>query len=197
MTSCVLLPDGKALCLNGARMGVYYIQLSNSSFHISLGSLGTGGYGRKTWAIGQSYADDPVLTPVLYNAAAPAGQRWSSDGFSASTVPRMYHSSALLLADGLRISLFFIWIQVNVLHCQVPYSSLAPILTRITRDLRLSIPLNIVLRGFSPRITTRGDPNPRDCFPSFLMVVLFSMLLLTRTISLAISRMSRMRPSLF
>ena len=44
-----------------------------------------------------------MLTPVLYDPAAPAGQRWSSDGFSASTVPRMYHSSALLLADGLPI----------------------------------------------------------------------------------------------
>ena len=78
-------------------------------FIISVLSLGTGGYGKRAWALGQSYADDPVLTPVLYDPAAPAGQRWSSDGFSASTVPRMYHSSALLLADGLLILLSYIF----------------------------------------------------------------------------------------
>lgn len=112
MASCVLLPDGKVLCLNGARMGTYPVILL---FHISLPYLGTGGYGKRAWALGQSYADDPVLTPVLYDPAAPAGQRWSSDGFSASTVPRMYHSSALLLADGLPIFLFFIFGLINIL----------------------------------------------------------------------------------
>ncbi|KAF8962438.1 glyoxal oxidase [Flammula alnicola] len=81
MANFVLLPDGKVLCLNGAQMG-------------------TAGYGSDPWAIGQSYADDPVLTPVIYDPDAPAGHRWSSDGFSASVVPRMYHSSAILLPDG-------------------------------------------------------------------------------------------------
>ncbi|KAF5316374.1 hypothetical protein D9619_006876 [Psilocybe cf. subviscida] len=81
MTNFVLLPNGKLLCLNGAKMG-------------------TAGYGNVSWAIGQSYADDPVLLPVLYDPDAPAGNRWSRQGFSPSTVPRMYHSSAVLLPDG-------------------------------------------------------------------------------------------------
>lgn len=62
--------------------------------------LGTAGYGNQSWAIGQSYADNPTLMPIIYDPNAPAGQRWSRDGLSASTVPRMYHSSATLLPDG-------------------------------------------------------------------------------------------------
>jgi len=37
---------------------------------------------------------------VIYDPAAPAGQRWTRNGISPSTVPRMYHSSATLLPDG-------------------------------------------------------------------------------------------------
>jgi len=37
--------------------------------------------------------------PVLYDPDAPAGSRWSSNGFSPSVVPRMYPYSALLLPD--------------------------------------------------------------------------------------------------
>ncbi|KAF5351680.1 hypothetical protein D9756_007693 [Leucocoprinus leucothites] len=81
MVSFVFLPTGKIFAVNGARMG-------------------TAGYGNDSWAIGQSYADDPVLTPAIYDPNAPAGQRWSQDGLKASTVPRMYHSAATLLPDG-------------------------------------------------------------------------------------------------
>lgn len=58
------------------------------------------GYGNESWAIGMSYADNPVLTPVIYDPSAVAGSRWSRAGLNASTVPRMYHSSATLLPDG-------------------------------------------------------------------------------------------------
>jgi len=81
MLNFIFLPDGRLFGANGARMG-------------------TAGYGDDSWAIGQSYADDPVLTPVIYDPDAPAGQRFSSDGLQASEVPRMYHSSATLLPDG-------------------------------------------------------------------------------------------------
>lgn len=81
MVSLVYLPNGKLFAVNGAKMG-------------------TAGYGNDSWAIGQSYADNPVLTPAIYDPNAPAGQRWSSDGLQASVVPRMYHSSAILLPDG-------------------------------------------------------------------------------------------------
>lgn len=66
----------------------------------TLSHIGTAGYGNQSWAIGQSYADKPVLTPVLYDPSAPKGQKWSSDGLGSSTIPRMYHSSATLLPDG-------------------------------------------------------------------------------------------------
>ena len=63
-------------------------------------SIGTAGYGNDSWAIGHSYADGPILKPAIYNPAAPSGRRWSSANLSASTVPRLYHSSATLLPDG-------------------------------------------------------------------------------------------------
>lgn len=81
MANFVLLPDGTVFCANGANSGV-------------------SGYGNDSWAIGQSYADSPILKPALYDPSKPAGSRWTSDGMSDSTVPRMYHSGALLLADG-------------------------------------------------------------------------------------------------
>jgi hypothetical protein len=61
---------------------------------------GTAGYGNTTFTIGQSYADQPVLAPIIYNPNAPAGQKWTRDGLSPSTVPRMYHSTATLMPDG-------------------------------------------------------------------------------------------------
>jgi hypothetical protein len=81
MANLLFLPDGRILCLNGA-------------------GTGTAGYGNDSWAIGQSYADQPVLMPVIYDPNAAAGSRWSRDGLNASTVPRMYHSAATLLPDG-------------------------------------------------------------------------------------------------
>jgi len=82
MSNFIALPDGTLLNLNGA-------------------GLGTAGYGNNTWAIGHSYADDPLLTPTIYDPSAAPGQRWlSSSNLSASTVPRLYHSSATLLPDG-------------------------------------------------------------------------------------------------
>lgn len=81
MTNLISLPDGKVLALNGAKVG-------------------TAGYGEDTWAIGHSYADNPVYGPALYDPEATSGNKWSSEGLSASTVARMYHSSAVLLPDG-------------------------------------------------------------------------------------------------
>ncbi|EKM81462.1 hypothetical protein AGABI1DRAFT_118621 [Agaricus bisporus var. burnettii JB137-S8] len=81
MANFILLPDGTVFCTNGARTG-------------------TAGYGYNPWAVGMSYADDPHFTPLAYNASAAPGTRWSSQGFSSTKIPRMYHSSALLLPDG-------------------------------------------------------------------------------------------------
>ncbi|KII92418.1 hypothetical protein PLICRDRAFT_104299 [Plicaturopsis crispa FD-325 SS-3] len=81
MANLIILPNGQILCLNGAQTG-------------------TAGYGNTSWSIGQSYADNPVLSPVIYDPTAPAGTRWSRKGLSPSTVPRLYHSGATLLPDG-------------------------------------------------------------------------------------------------
>ncbi|THU94176.1 DUF1929-domain-containing protein [Dendrothele bispora CBS 962.96] len=81
MANFIHLPNGKLFCLNGVETG-------------------TAGYGNQSWAIGESYGDNPVLEPVIYDPEAPQGQRWSDDGLSPSTVNRLYHSSALLLPDG-------------------------------------------------------------------------------------------------
>ncbi|KAI1914472.1 hypothetical protein LOZ39_004482 [Ophidiomyces ophidiicola] len=66
----ILLPDGRVLWINGC-------------------STGAQGYG---------VAKDPILTPWIYRPRAPLKNRWAIGG--SSTIPRMYHSVALLLLDG-------------------------------------------------------------------------------------------------
>lgn len=62
---------------------------------------------RAGWAIGHSYADHPVLQPYVYDPNAPSGSKFSSNGASPATIPRLYHSTALLLPDGERLYLYF------------------------------------------------------------------------------------------
>lgn len=62
--------------------------------------MGVAGYGNVSWAVGQSYADQAIYKPVIYNPDAPAGSRWSREGLGESTVARMYHSTATILPDG-------------------------------------------------------------------------------------------------
>lgn len=70
MSDGVLLPDGTVLLINGARRGC------------------GGGY----------QADIPVLVPIIYNDSAPAGSKFTN--MPATTIPRLYHSVAILLATG-------------------------------------------------------------------------------------------------
>lgn len=88
MGQFIALPDGKMLVLNG-------------------GLNGTAGYSTIT-LLTQSYADMPygmslasgaVGRPSIYDPDAPAGSRWSSEGLGTSNIPRLYHSTALLLPD--------------------------------------------------------------------------------------------------
>ncbi|CAE6477471.1 unnamed protein product [Rhizoctonia solani] len=81
MGNMIALPNGQIFMVNGANQGV-------------------AGYGNVSWAIGQSYADQPVYKPIIYDPNAPAGSRWSRAGLDQSTVARMYHSSATILPDG-------------------------------------------------------------------------------------------------
>lgn len=81
MPDAVLLPDGKIVIVNGAKTGI-------------------SGYGNVKDQVGFSNADHPALTPVLYDPAAPLGQRFSSAGMPTSNIPRLYHSVATLTPKG-------------------------------------------------------------------------------------------------
>jgi len=70
MVEGVLLPDGTALWVNGANKG----------------------------AQGFNLATDPTLEVLIYAPTAPLGKRWSTA--ASSSIPRLYHSVALLLLDG-------------------------------------------------------------------------------------------------
>ncbi|KAJ6565154.1 glyoxal oxidase N-terminus-domain-containing protein [Mycena vulgaris] len=82
MPDMVLLPDGRVFIVNGAQTG--------------LASFGT-----VPDAVGPaSNADHPAFTPVVYDPTGAAGRRFSSQGIPASTIPRLYHSTATLTPNG-------------------------------------------------------------------------------------------------
>ncbi|KAG9138992.1 hypothetical protein Leryth_022482 [Lithospermum erythrorhizon] len=70
MGDMLLLPTGDILILNGAKKGT-------SGWHC---------------------ADEPNLTPVLYNPDKNNGERFTE--LQAATIPRMYHSASAVLPDG-------------------------------------------------------------------------------------------------
>ncbi|KAI6038557.1 putative copper radical oxidase [Pisolithus marmoratus] len=88
MGQFIALPDGTMLVVNG-------------------GSNGTAGYAQATgmtpkfsdMPYGESLATGPVGTPAIYNPNMPKGSRWSNAGLGNSNIPRLYHSSAMLLPD--------------------------------------------------------------------------------------------------
>ncbi|KAJ7120963.1 glyoxal oxidase N-terminus-domain-containing protein [Mycena epipterygia] len=81
MSEGTLLPDGKVLIINGCRTG-------------------TAGYDNLQNRIGNSNADHPTYTPLLYDPNAPVGSRFSRAGLPTSNIPRMYHSVATMLPSG-------------------------------------------------------------------------------------------------
>ncbi|KAJ7599807.1 glyoxal oxidase N-terminus-domain-containing protein [Mycena floridula] len=82
MIDLLLLPDGRAVAVNGAQTGM-------------------GAFGNVPDALGPlSNADHPAFTPAVYDPTAAPGRRFSSEGIPASTIPRMYHSSATLTPNG-------------------------------------------------------------------------------------------------
>ncbi|KAK7351741.1 hypothetical protein VNO77_11404 [Canavalia gladiata] len=70
MNDMVMLPNGDVLLINGARSGV----------------------------AGWDSALNPVLEPFIYQPNSPVGSRFELQ--NASNIPRMYHSTAILLRDG-------------------------------------------------------------------------------------------------
>ncbi|KAL5633213.1 hypothetical protein ACGC1H_003644 [Rhizoctonia solani] len=81
MSEGVLLPNGKVVILNGGRTG-------------------TAGYGNSRYRIGDSNADNPTFTPLLYDPSLPVGQRFTQLNMPTSNIGRLYHSVATLLPSG-------------------------------------------------------------------------------------------------
>ncbi|CAE7052971.1 unnamed protein product [Rhizoctonia solani] len=88
MGQFILLPDGTMLVINGAANGTAGYATATGQTYL---------YADMPW--GMSLASAPVFKPVIYDPAKPAGKRWSDKGLGSSTIPRLYHSSAMLLPD--------------------------------------------------------------------------------------------------
>lgn len=87
--------------MEGRSMGQFINLPDGRLFHLNGIATGTAGYGNTSWAVGQSYGDNPLLTAAYYDPSAPKGQRWSRpSNLESMTVQRLYHSSATLMADG-------------------------------------------------------------------------------------------------
>lgn len=85
MGDAVITPDGQVLIINGAGTGqAGFSNVKNSQ------QLG----------IGESNAENPVFSPTLYSPLAAKGKRFSKDGLGATSIERLYHSSASLIPDG-------------------------------------------------------------------------------------------------
>ncbi|KAG5647816.1 hypothetical protein DXG03_007739 [Asterophora parasitica] len=88
MGQFIILPDGKLLIVNGGMNGT-------AGYAQQTGQTPT--YGQMPY--GMSLASGPVGTPAIYDPNAPKGSRWSNVGLGTSSIPRLYHSSAILLPD--------------------------------------------------------------------------------------------------
>ncbi|KAF9552626.1 copper radical oxidase [Agrocybe pediades] len=89
MGQFIALPDGKMLVLNGVANGTAGYATGIPAIQIAQDEM----------PYGVSLGAGPVLTPVLYDPLAPKGSRWSRKGLQASKIPRVYHSTAILLPD--------------------------------------------------------------------------------------------------
>ncbi|KAF8301419.1 DUF1929-domain-containing protein [Clavulina sp. PMI_390] len=102
--SCVrIAPDGDQTWHDdtslpeGRTMGNFIILPDATLFLLNGGGMGTAGYGTQDWVIDESYATDPITAPLIYY---PTNRTFTRAGLANSTINRLYHSSALLLADG-------------------------------------------------------------------------------------------------
>ncbi|KAF8890000.1 copper radical oxidase [Gymnopilus junonius] len=90
MGQFVILPDGTLLVVNGG--------LNGTAGYSANGTLTT--TDPAAMPFGESLASGPVGKPAIYNPNASTGSRWSNQGLTTSNIARLYHSSAMLLADG-------------------------------------------------------------------------------------------------
>lgn len=92
----------------GRTMGQFIILPDQTLLMVNGGANGTAGYATQTgqtpslgfMPFGESLCTNPVLQPAIYDPSQPRGKRWSQEGLSSSTIPRLYHSSGLLMVDG-------------------------------------------------------------------------------------------------
>jgi hypothetical protein len=80
MPDSVLLPTGEVVFVSGARTGY-------------------SGFGSVFDPVGESNADVPALSPIVYSGDKPRGQRFTVLGVR-SDIPRLYHSVATLTPNG-------------------------------------------------------------------------------------------------
>lgn len=85
--------------MEGRSMGQFVHLPDGTMWHGNGVAMGTAGYGDQMYSIGESYGQDPIYMPTIYNPEAPAGSRWNRTGLSASPNERMYHSTAIVLPD--------------------------------------------------------------------------------------------------
>ncbi|CCF48116.1 hypothetical protein NDA11_003367 [Ustilago hordei] len=90
MGQFIHLPDGTMVIVNGANKGTS--GYTNATYN-------TIQYNGRT-IVTEGLSQDPTYVPVIYDPSKPQGQRITNAGLSASTIARLYHSSAVLLPDG-------------------------------------------------------------------------------------------------
>lgn len=87
MSDGILLPDGTVLIINGGRIG------SGGGFMVLQIHI------LASWVkVNLFKADNPVFQPVIYDPTAAAGSRFTT--MPGSSIPRLYHSTAILLPSG-------------------------------------------------------------------------------------------------
>ena len=107
-SSCVSITPDKSSTwkeedkmFEGRSMGQFIMLPDGRLFHTNGIATGTAGYGNTSWAVGQSYGDNPLFTSAYYDYTKPAGSKWSRPAsLKQMNVGRLYHSAATLLADG-------------------------------------------------------------------------------------------------
>jgi len=81
MPEMILLPNGQVLIINGGLTG-----------YAATTSVGI--------TFGNSNADNPAFTPILYTPSLPLGSRMTQEGLPTTDIARMYHSSVTLTPQG-------------------------------------------------------------------------------------------------
>jgi len=123
-----MLPDGRVLIVNGA-------------------TTGYSGYGNVAGQVGASNAANPTFRPLIYDPAAPVGQRFSITGLPTSNIPRLYHSAATLLPSGaIAITVRSFMYHRDGLRLTTPFLLRAPTRTVTTLPQDLTQP-NIALKS--------------------------------------------------